>query len=152
MTDKMHENEWRTMVACNDYDEGEEGIWGAYSNQVMNGRLVVFVFTTSGWWLVTSFARLLRNCDVGPANLIRIGQAWGNRRCRRWVLAIIEVKFLDPVPESEELRCFDELGDGRKHPGFSERSSTATHLWHRIRRHKPKYVGLDPLVQLNQRL
>lgn len=27
-----------------------------------------------------------------------------------------------------------------------------THLWYRIRRHEPKYVGLDPLVQLNQRL
>jgi len=124
----------------------------AYSNQVMNDRLVVFIFTTGGWWLVTSFARLLRNCNVGPANLIRIGQAWGNRRCRRWVLAIIEVKFLDPVPESEELWCFDELGNGRKHPAFSEKNSTATHLWHRIRCHEPEHVGLDPLVQLNQRL
>ena len=68
MTDKMHENEWRTMVACDDYDADGGGIRGAYS-EVMNGRLFVFIFMTNRWWLVTSFARLLRNRDIGPANL-----------------------------------------------------------------------------------
>ena len=44
------------------------GIRGAYS-EVMNGRLFVFIFMTNRWWLMTSFARLLRNRDIGPANL-----------------------------------------------------------------------------------
>ena len=140
-----------TMVACNDYDGDEGGIWGAYSSQVMNDHLLGFMFTNS-FRLLASFACLLRNCDVGPSNLFRIGQARGNRRCRRWILAIIEIKFLDPVPESEELGCFDELGDSRKHLGGSERNSRATHLWHRVRCHEPEYMGLDPLVQLDQRL
>jgi len=47
------------MVACDDYDADEEGIWGAYSSQVMNDRLLGFKFTTRVWLLLTSFARLL---------------------------------------------------------------------------------------------
>lgn len=111
------------MVACNDYDADGEGIWGAYSAEVMNGRLFQFEFIGSvRWMLVTSFARLLRNRDVGPANLFRIGQARGNRWCRRWELAIIEVEFLNPVPESEELGRFDELDDIGKRCAVSERN------------------------------
>jgi len=87
---------------------------------------------TSIWWL-TSLARLLRDRDVGPANFFRIGQAGGDGWCHRWELAIIEVKFLNPIPESKELGSFDEL-------------------WHRIRCHEPEHVGLDPLVQLDQGL
>ena len=35
------------MVACNGYDADEESIWGAYGIEVMNGRLLVFVFMAS---------------------------------------------------------------------------------------------------------
>ena len=86
---------------------------GAY-NEVMNSRLFVFIFGTSVWWLlVTSLARLLGNRDIGPANLFRIDQAWGNgwHRCRE--LAIVEIEFLNPVPESEELGGFDKLGNSQ---------------------------------------
>lgn len=72
------------------------------------------MFMTSAWrLLVTSLARLLRNRDVGSANLFRIGQAGGDGWCHRWEFAIVEVKFLNPIPESEELGRFDELGDGQ---------------------------------------
>jgi hypothetical protein len=88
--------------------------------EVMNCSFTWVPVHGSGWLLVVSLARLLRNCDVGPANLFRIGQAWGNRWCRRWEFAIVEIKFFDPIPESEELGCFDELDDNRKHQQFSE--------------------------------
>lgn len=79
----------RTMVAWDDCDADEEGIWGAYSSKVTNDRLLGFIFTTRVWLLVISFARLLRNCDVGPANFFRICQARGNRRHRWWIFAIV---------------------------------------------------------------
>jgi len=48
------------MVACDDDDADKGGIWGAYIVQVMNGRLLAFIFVTNAWWfLVTPFARLL---------------------------------------------------------------------------------------------
>ena len=100
------------MVACDDYDADEEGIRGAYSGEVVSDRLLRFVFETSvRRFLVGSFAGLLRNRDVGPANLFRIDQTGGNGWCHRWELAIIEVEFLNPIPESKELWGFDELGE-----------------------------------------
>ena len=76
----------------------------------------------SVWLLVTSFAGLLRNRDVGPASLFQTGQAGGKRWCCRWELAVIEVKFLNPIPESEELGHFDELGGIGKYHAVSERN------------------------------
>ena len=86
------------------------------SVEVMNNRLHGFIFMTSArrwWWLVTSFARLLRNRDIGPANFFCIVQAWGNGWRSRRVFAIVEVKFLNPVLEGKELGCFDELGESQ---------------------------------------
>ena len=83
---------------------------GAYSRQVMNDRLLGLVFASRVRWRMGSFARLLGNCNIGPSDLIRIGQARRDSRCGRRELAIIKVKFLDPIPVSEELWCFDELG------------------------------------------
>lgn len=48
------------MVACNDYDADEEGHMGrAYSTELMNDRLLLFIFMDNAWRLLTSFARLL---------------------------------------------------------------------------------------------
>ena len=76
----------------------------------MSGRLFVLILMTSVWrWLVTSFARLLGNSDISPANFFRICQARGDGWYRSRELAIIEIEFLNPIPESEELGGFDKL-------------------------------------------